>query len=140
MRTHYGVDVSVSTTKRRLADAKLYGRRPAKKPLISKKNRMARLHFAKTHQHWTSKEWSKVLWSDESKFLLFGSDGIKYVRRPDGQRFNPRYQLPTVKHGGGSLMVWGCFSRDGIGPLYQIDGIMDKTLQKYSGDPNAASC
>jgi hypothetical protein len=37
-----------------------------------------------------------VLWSDESKFNLFGSDGLKYLRRPDGQRFNRRYILPTV--------------------------------------------
>ena len=27
-----------------------------------------------------------MLWSDESKFNMFGSDGIKYVRRPIGLR------------------------------------------------------
>lgn len=130
LREKYQVNVSVDTVKRRLRSVGLYGRRPAKKPLISVKNRIARVQFANKHIKWTSKDWSKVLWSDESKFLLFGSDGIKYIRRPVGQRFHPKYQLPTVKHGGGNVMVWGCFSRDTIGPLHRIEGIMDQVLYK----------
>lgn len=126
----YQISCSVSTVKRRLRTHGLFGRRPLKKPLVSVKNRKARILFAKTHLHWTSKDWRKVLWSDESKFMMFGSDGIKYIRRPVGQRINPKYQLPTVKHGGGNIMVWGCFSRDIIGPLYRIDGVMDQTLYK----------
>lgn len=129
MRQIYGIDCSVSTTKRRLRHANLFGRRPAKKPLVSLKNRKARIDFAKEHLNWTSQQWSKVLFSDESKFMLFGSDGIKYIRRPIGSRYDPKYQLPTVKHGGGNIMVWGCFSRDGIGPLHRIQGIMDQ--EKY---------
>ncbi len=46
----------------------------------------------------------------ESKFNLFGSDGILWVRHPAGTKHDPRYQTPTVKHGGDSIMVWGCFS------------------------------
>ena len=67
----------------------------------------ARLKFARTHLDWSVADWGRVLWSDESKFNLFSSDGIRYVRRPLGQRNNPKYQVPTVKHGGGSVMVWG---------------------------------
>lgn len=130
IQKEHAVKCSVSTTKRRLCKAGLFGRRPAKKPLISVKNRKARLKFAKDHLNWTSKEWSKVLWSDESKFMVFESDGIKYVRRPEGQRFNPKYQLPTVKHGGGSVMVWGAFSRDMVGPIHRINGIMDQVVYK----------
>lgn len=128
MKTFYNVQCSVSTTKRRLKAAGLFGRRPAKKPLISPKNRKARIKFAKEHLNWTSEQWAKVLWSDESKFMMFGSDGIRYVRRPAGKRFDPKYQLPTVKHGGGNVLVWGCFSRDGIGPIHKIDGIMDQHM------------
>ena len=47
----------------------------------------------------------KVLFSDESKYCLFGSDGMKYVRRPINTRFHPKYQVPTVKHDGGNAMV-----------------------------------
>lgn len=38
---HRGTNISVSTVKRRLKAGGLIGRRPCKKPLISKKNRMA---------------------------------------------------------------------------------------------------
>lgn len=67
----------------------------------------------------------KVLFSDESKFQLFGSDGLLYVRRPEGKRYNPKYVLPTIKHGGGSLIVWHAFSVKERSPIFRIDGIFD---------------
>ena len=36
---------------------------------------------------------------------MFGSNGFKYVRRPIGLRNDVKYQVPTVKYGGGSVMV-----------------------------------
>uniref|UniRef100_A0A1I7UX96 DDE_3 domain-containing protein n=1 Tax=Caenorhabditis tropicalis TaxID=1561998 RepID=A0A1I7UX96_9PELO len=32
----------------------------------------------------------------------------------------------SVKHGGGSICVWGCFSACGMGPLVRISGLMDR--------------
>ena len=61
---------------------------------------------------------------------MFGSDGIKYVRCPIGLRNGVKYQVPTVKNGGGSVMVWSCFSHDGVGPIYQVRGIMDQNMYK----------
>ena len=130
MRNKYNVSTSVTVTKQRLRDAGLFGRRPAKKPYIKRKNQKARIRFAMEHRHWTTKQWSRVVWSDESKFNLFASDGIRYVRRPNGERMNVKYILPTVKHGGGNIMVWGCFSRDGVGPLHRVEGIMDRFVYK----------
>ncbi|PIO73325.1 transposase [Teladorsagia circumcincta] len=104
-----GLNISRRTVGRRLSAVGLNGRRPVRKPLIRSKNRKARVEFARRHLHWISSDWSKVLFSDESKFKLFGSDGIKYVRRPSGERFNPRYIKATVKHNGGSVMVYGAF-------------------------------
>jgi DDE superfamily endonuclease len=37
---------------------------------------------------------------------------------------------PTVKHGGGSVMVWGCFMGGRTGDLHRIDGIMNQTQYK----------
>lgn len=124
----HGSDVSVWTVRRRLCDAGLHGRRPVTKPLISKKNRLARLKFATEHVGWTPQQWAEVIWTDESKFLLFGSDGRTYVRRPVGTRYDVRYQVPSVEHGGGSVMLWGCFSSRGMGPIHRVNGIMDRNV------------
>lgn len=125
-----GKNISSRTVRRRLVTAGLLSRRPAKKPLLSKKNVKARLAFALEHINWTVEQWKRVVFSDESKFNLFNSDGIQHVRRPAGKRLDPKYTVPTVKHGGGSVMVWGCFSAYGMGPLHRIEGIMDKYIYK----------
>ncbi|CAK9801639.1 Transposable element Tcb1 transposase [Anthophora quadrimaculata] len=123
-------NISSRTVSRRLDENYLFSREACKKPLVSKKNRATRLQFAKEHLNWTATEWSKILWSDESKFNLFENDSKNNVRRPTGQRFNVKYLKPTVKFGGGNAMVWGCFSRNGLGPLIQIKETMDRFVYR----------
>ena len=67
-----------------------------------------------------------MLWSDESKFNMISSDGKGYVRRPKNKRFAPKYTKGTVKFGGDNIMVWGCFSWHGLGPLRRVIGNMDR--------------
>ena len=33
---------------------------------------------------------------------------------------------PSVKHGGGNVMVWGCFGGGKVGDLYRVKGILKK--------------
>ncbi|CAO4365735.1 unnamed protein product [Caenorhabditis nigoni] len=89
------------------------GRRSVKKPLISKKNQAARMKWAEDYLNWTRQDWNKVLWSDESKVMFFGSDEIQWIRRPVGSRYDPKYQLST--HGG---------------PLHRVKGIIDQHVYK----------
>ncbi len=44
-------------------------------PFLSANNRKLRLQFAQTHQNWTTEDWKKFAWSDESQFLLQHTDG-----------------------------------------------------------------
>ena len=37
---------------------------------------------------------------------------------------------PTVKFGGGSVFVWGCFTCHGVGYLCKIDGGLDAELYR----------
>ena len=101
-----------------------------KKPLVSKRNLVSRLKFAKQHVLKDLSFWQNVLWTDESKFNRFGSDGKQYVRRPQNQELSPRYTLRTVKHGGGNVIVWGSFSWCGVGPLHRIQGTIDQHMYK----------
>lgn len=130
VKTELDLKICTRTIQRRAVQGGLCSFRSVRKPFISAKNRQARLQFAKTHLNWTISKWKTVLFSDESKFNLKGSDGVRLVRRPKGERLNPRYSKGTVKHGGGNVMVWGCFSGHGIGPIHKINGIMDRFVYK----------
>ena len=103
-------DVAVRTVQHRLQkDLKLPSRRAAKKPLLTDKMRKKRLQFCKKHRSWTSRDWKKVMFSDESTFRLIRGTS-KLVRRPcDVSRYDPKYTVKTVKHPD-SVMVWGAFS------------------------------
>jgi len=70
--------------------------------------------------------WDCVIFSDESKFCLNNSGGRSFVWRKPHSQLDSKHINPTVKFGGGSIMVWGCFSSKGFGKLVLIDGIMYK--------------
>lgn len=118
--------VSHQTIRRVLWQHGYRGRIPKKKPYINKRNRKARLNFAKEHQNKSQDFWNNVIWSDETKINIFGSDGINWVWRKNNTAYESANTLPTVKHGGGSIMVWGCMSSKGVGTIHFIDGIMNQ--------------
>ncbi len=72
--------------------------------------------------------WNHVLWSDESKVNLFDSDGVQHVWRRPGEEYHENFALPTIKHSGGSIMVWGCMTTAGTGELRFIEGNMDSNM------------
>ncbi len=59
--------------------------------------------------------WNHVLWSDETKINLFGSEGVKRVRWQPGEEYKDKCVLPTVKHGGGSVIVWAAWVLPALG-------------------------
>lgn len=97
----------------------------AKKPLISPKNIKKRLQYVKEYGDWTISDWNKVIFSDETKIMLYTNDGRIKVYRKKGERFNHDKIKTTVKFGGLALMVWGCMSAAGTGSLHFINIKMD---------------
>jgi hypothetical protein len=116
--------VCAQTVRNRQVEAGLHGRIARNKPKLTKKQRQARLKWAKRYQTWKAEDFEKILWSDESPFNLFIKNGKVWVRRRQGEEFALCCMQPTVKFGGGHINVWGCFSGQGVGSLYQIHGIM----------------
>ncbi len=97
-----------------------------KVPLLKK----ARLKFANEHLNDSEENWVKVLWSDETKIELFGINSTRRVWRRRNAAYDPKNTIPTVKHGGGNLMLWGCFSVKGTGQLHRIKGTMDMAMYR----------
>ncbi len=122
--------VSVSTVTRALRRNGLHSRRPRKVPLKTKRHLQQRLKFAKSHLDDSEDDWRKVIWSDETKLELFGHNTTKTVWRRAGEAFKPCNTIPTVKHGGGNIMLWGCFPVRGPGSLVRITATMNAVLYK----------
>lgn len=119
-------NVSNETLSRVQRSNNFNGRVARKKPLISEINRNKRLSFVNEHKNKGFDFWKSVIFSDETKYNIFGSDGRRMVWRKPNESLNIKNVKPTVKHGGGSVMVWGCMSASGVGNLAFIDGIMDR--------------
>ncbi len=111
--TAAGVSASRTTTHRRMQDM---GFRVHVKPLLNNRQRQKRLVWAKDKKDWTAAEWSKVMFSGESKFCIsFGNQGPR-VWKKRGEARNPRCLRSSVKFPQ-SVMVWGAMSSAGVGPL-----------------------
>lgn len=120
-----GESVHRTTISRALHKVGLYGRVARRKALLKENHKKSRLQFATSHVGDTANMWKKVLWSDETKMELFGQNAKRYVWRKTNTAHHSEHTIPTVKHGGGSIMLWGCFSSAGTGKVVRVDGKMD---------------
>ena len=68
LKNQTGVEVSTKTIQRRLKEKGITWQKKSKKPYVGKKNRFARLKFAREHAGWSIEQWKRVVWSDESPF------------------------------------------------------------------------
>ncbi|MCJ8737403.1 hypothetical protein PDJAM_G00023560 [Pangasius djambal] len=131
-----GESVYRTTISRALHKSGLNGRVARRKPLLKESHKKSRLQFETSHVGDTANMWKKVLWSDETKIELFGLNAKRYVWRKPNTAYRPEHTIPTVKHGGGSITLWGCFSSAGTGKLVRVDGKMDGAKYRAILDEN----
>ena len=109
--TQVGESVNRTTISRALHKSGLYWRVSRRKPLLKESHDKSCLKFATSHV-------------GDSKHVEEGtlvSPGAKrYVWRKPNTAHPREHTIPTVKHGGGSIMLWGCFSSAGTGKLVRI--------------------
>ncbi|CAG9136950.1 unnamed protein product, partial [Plutella xylostella] len=116
------VAVSEWTVRRRLKEANLTPKRPASGPKLTAGHRQARLQFAREHLDWSIAQWRSVLFTDECRVCLHGSDRRGRVYRRPGERFAQCCFAETVAYGGGSCMMWAGISLEGKTALVFVPG------------------
>uniref|UniRef100_A0A8C4T4K4 Transposase Tc1-like domain-containing protein n=1 Tax=Erpetoichthys calabaricus TaxID=27687 RepID=A0A8C4T4K4_ERPCA len=92
-------------------------------PLLKPVHVQARLKFAREHLDDPEEDWENVLWSDETKIE-------RRVWRRKNAELHPKNTIPTVKHGGGNIMLWGCFSAKGPGRLICVKERMNGAMYR----------
>ncbi|GBM49212.1 hypothetical protein AVEN_65742-1 [Araneus ventricosus] len=76
----FSTPISPETDRRVLREAGLNGRSARRKFFVSAKNRKLMFPFAKSMLNKSKRYWNNVLFADESKYNIFGSDGRIMVR------------------------------------------------------------
>ncbi len=104
-------------------------RKRATKPLLNQRQRQKHLTWAVEKKNWTVAQWSKVLFSDESKFCIsFGNQGPR-VWRKSGEAQNPCCLKSSVKFPQ-SVMIWAAMSSAGVGPLCFLKSTVNAAIYK----------
>lgn len=124
-----GVDIAPSTVRYRLLERGRRARRPYKKQLLTSRMKKQRLEWARKFKSWTEKDWEKVLFSDETHFVVQGFRS-KFVRRSKGEPLNQHHINQAPKHPP-KKMFWGCFSVSGTECLVPVEGMMNSASYEF---------
>ena len=73
----------------------------------------------------------RLIWTSQNHFGIkcCGQMKLRELFGHNHKRFASQKNnlLPTVKFGGGSVMLWGCVASTGTGNLVKVEGRMDST-------------
>ncbi|GFX06124.1 HTH_Tnp_Tc3_2 domain-containing protein [Trichonephila clavipes] len=94
-----GTTVSRQTVYRGLGHIDLYARRPVRcVPLTASQCRL-RLTWSREHALWTPRQWSCVMFSDESRFSLQSDSRRTLIWRAPGTRYHQENTVTVVQDG-----------------------------------------
>jgi hypothetical protein len=91
LQRKYFLDIDAQTIRMRLQTCGLNAYVRRTKPLLTEAHKQKRLKWAEDHADWSADNWKADIFSDESKFNLFGSDGRSWCWRKQGEEFDAWY-------------------------------------------------
>ena len=87
---------------------------------------------------WTLRNWHRIWFSDESRFLLQRCDGRTRVYRRRKERLAPVSVQEVDRFGGGSVMMWAARSYKYKTNLERVQGnLTAQRYRRYVAAPNA---
>jgi Transposase/DDE superfamily endonuclease len=108
---------SKRTLQRRLSTLGIKKHIAIKKPFLTDEHKRKRLAFCEEHKDWTVEMWKRVIFSDECKVEIGKQARAVWVFRNDQEKYQEDCLVPALKGSRASVMVWGCFSANKLGPL-----------------------
>ncbi|GFU98863.1 retrovirus-related Pol polyprotein from transposon TNT 1-94 [Trichonephila clavipes] len=105
IRADVGVAIVPQTISRHLAEANLKSKRPFRALPLTPEHRQLRLQWCQARSMWNVTDWQKVVFSDESRFVLGTDDHRVRVWRRPGERYNsPHTVLRHTAHTAGVMV------------------------------------
>lgn len=127
--------LSVRSIRRYLRRCGRFSYRPRYSQSLNRSQRSVRYRWAKEKAQWTTDDWKKVVFSDETLIEMDCGTKEVYVRRSRDEivkAVHTKHRRAFAKR----LLVWGCISSSGPGPIEVIKGTLDSAkylqiLQKH---------
>ncbi|GFW05593.1 transposable element Tcb2 transposase [Trichonephila clavipes] len=129
IRADVGVAIVTQTISRHLAEANLKSKRPFPALSLTPEHRQLRLQWCQAKSMWNVTDWQKVVFSDESRFVLGTDDNRVRVWRHPGERYNPPHIVLRHTACTAGVMVWGAIAYDSRSTLIVMCGTL--TGQHY---------
>ncbi|GFX80076.1 transposable element Tcb2 transposase [Trichonephila clavipes] len=107
IRADVGVAIIPQTISRHLAEANLKSKRPFRALPLTPEHRQLRLQWCQARSMWNVTDWQKVVFTDESRFVLGTDDNRVWVWRCPGERYNSSHTVLRHIACTAGVMVWG---------------------------------
>ncbi|GFU87993.1 transposable element Tcb2 transposase [Trichonephila clavipes] len=99
----------------------LFARRPELCLPLKVDHRRHRLQWCREHKNWTTDQWSRVLFMDESRFSTRSDSRRVLIWREIGTRFYTSNIKERHHYGGPGVLVWGGIMLNGRTELHIFD-------------------
>ncbi|GFT93239.1 transposable element Tc1 transposase [Trichonephila clavipes] len=132
IRADVGVAIVPQTISRYLAEANLKSKRPFRALPLTPEHRQLRLQWCQARSMWNVTDWQKVVFSDESRFVLGTDDNRVRVWRHPGERYNSPHTVLRHTARTAGVMVWEVIAYDSRSTLIVMHGTL--TGQRYVDD------
>ncbi|GFY09752.1 transposable element Tc1 transposase [Trichonephila clavipes] len=107
IRADVGVAIVPQTISIHLAEANLKSKRPFRALPSTPEHRQLRLQWCQARSMRNVTDWQKVVFSDESRFVLGLDDNPVWVWRRTGERYNSPHTVLRHTARTAGVMVWG---------------------------------
>ncbi|GFY05894.1 transposable element Tcb2 transposase [Trichonephila clavipes] len=85
----------------------LFARRPVRCVPLTPAHRRRRSLWCREHRNWRDNEWGRILFTDESRFILSSDSHRILIWRERGSRNYPSNIIERDRYGGRGVLVWG---------------------------------